>query len=189
MCMRWRRSGRTPPRHRERDTMMKHRARLYVLGLTTAIASAAGSASAQAPARGSGPIALPGPTRVIEADTLEVWASGSRFAVAVAGIRAPAGNTACGREAVSTATQLVAGPIWLDEDAGLPSFDARDRRIYRVTISSGLPLAVELALAGVVEAKQNHQSASDYPSIVAAQEEARSSHRGCLWSSDSEPGR
>jgi endonuclease YncB( thermonuclease family) len=153
------------------------------------IIAGASTAAAQAPTRASGQIALPGPTRVIEADTLEVWANGSRFAVAVAGITAPAGNTPCGRDAIAAAARIVAGPIWLDEDTGVPPFDSRHRRIYRVTTSSNLSLAVELALAGVVQVNERHRSASDYPSVVAAQQDARSSHRGCLWSSDRLPDR
>ena len=188
--MRWRQSMHTPlQRLPEGESIVEPGVRICAIGLLIGVSAATAAVSAQAPGRGSGPLALPGPTRVVEADTFEVWANGTRFAVAVAGITAPAGNTSCGREAIERASELVAGPIWLDEDAGLPSFDARHRRIYRVTTSSGLSLAVELALAGMVQAKPSHQSAADYPAIVAGQTEAESAHRGCLWSGDSRTGR
>jgi endonuclease YncB( thermonuclease family) len=126
---------------------------------------------------------------VIEADTFEVWANGSRIGVGVIGIKAPPGNTQCGREAIAVVQQLMAnGTIWLDEEDALPSFDRRYRRMYRVTTANGLPLAVQLALAGVAEAEPADDASQDYPAIAAAEADARSVGRGCRWA-DAGPAR
>ena len=57
------------------------------------------SVSAQAPSRGAGPLNVSGPVRVIDGDTLEVYIDGRQTAIGVIGIKAPRGNTACGRKA------------------------------------------------------------------------------------------
>ena len=69
------------------------------------------STNAQAPPRGSGWMPVTGSVRVIDADTLEVDVDGRRVGVAVAGIIAPQGNTACGREAIEATQMLVANGI------------------------------------------------------------------------------
>jgi endonuclease YncB( thermonuclease family) len=127
--------------------------------------------------------------RVIEADTLEIWVNGARIGVGIIGIKAPAGNTACGREAIDVVTQLVGSGIWLDEDLALPAFDRRYRRLYRLTTAGGLPVAAELAMAGLVESEPADKQSQDYPAIAAAEVQAKSAGRGCRWSGEPVRGR
>jgi endonuclease YncB( thermonuclease family) len=148
-----------------------------------------GATSAQAPSRGSGSVTVAGPLRVIEGDTLEVTIDGARIAVGVIGIKAPPGNTACGREAIAVAQQLVADGVWLDEDLGVPSFDSRSRRLYRVSTSTGRSLAVELATAGLAASDSAAGAATDYADILAAETQARSTNMGCLAAGAATPGR
>lgn len=167
---------------------MRTRAHVCVLAVFVAAACVGGQASAQAPDRGTGSHTVPR-ARVIEADTLEVWIGGTRIGVGVIGIKAPQGNTACGREAIRVAQEMVNGGIWLDEDLAVPSIDDRKRRLYRVSISTGRPLAVELAQAGLSAADASAASASDSADITAAEMQARNEGRGCLWARESLPAR
>jgi endonuclease YncB( thermonuclease family) len=130
-----------------------------------------------------------GPIRVIEADTLEVWIDGTRVGVGVIGITAPPGNTACGKEAIRTAADLTSGGILLEEALGLPAFDRRSRRMYRVITSNGRELGIELALAGLAAADPSAKAAQEFSSIHAAEQDARIGGRGCLWSEKSIPQR
>jgi endonuclease YncB( thermonuclease family) len=156
--------------------------RVCVIGLMLSVLGAGERASAQAPARGSGQRMVPGPVRVIEADTLEVWLDGSRVGVGVIGIKAPPGNTACGREAIKAASQLVADGIWLEEDLTLPSIDKRKRRMYRVSTASGQSLAQDLARAGLAGVESADTSALEFLDIAAAENDAKGVQRGCVWS-------
>jgi endonuclease YncB( thermonuclease family) len=123
-----------------------------------------------------------GPVRVIEADTFEIEVNGSRVAVAVGAIVAPAGNTECGREAIAAAQELVADGIELHEDLGLPTIDSRHRRVYRVTLAGGGSLAEQLVMRGYAKPAPEAVKASEWPSLEGAAAEARGSGRGCVWS-------
>ena len=142
------------------------------------------SVTAQAPERGHGSLTVRGPVRVIEGDTLELNVDGRRFGVKIIGIKAPEGNTACGRESIAATAQLVAEGIFLDEDLALPSFDARLLRLYQVRTSAGVPLAAELARAGLARAEPSHKGARDLPDVAAAEADARAARRGCVWSEE-----
>jgi endonuclease YncB( thermonuclease family) len=141
------------------------------------------STNAQAPPRGSGWMPVTGSVRVIDADTLEVDVDGRRVGIAVAGIIAPQGNTACGREAIEATQMLVANGIELFEDLGLPAMDKRRRRVYRVSLSSGRSLAEELTRGGYAWPDPDAGAALEYLSIVSAATEARVLNHGCVWKS------
>jgi endonuclease YncB( thermonuclease family) len=127
--------------------------------------------------------------RVIEGDTLEVWIDGIRLAVGVVGIKAPPGNTPCGKQAIAAVTALLAGSTWFDIDIKTSKLDKRYRRLYRVTTSNGQSLAIELAREGLASPQQADANARDYPDIVAARTDAQSAQRGCLWAADAGSGR
>jgi endonuclease YncB( thermonuclease family) len=169
--------------------MKSRQAQFRALGIMSIALWSAGAVAAQAPPSTPNQLSVSGRVRVIEADTLEVSVDGNRLAVGVVGIKAPPANTACGREAIGATTKMVADGILLDADPRLPSFDSRARRRYRVTTSNGRSVAVELALAGLATADRSDANALDYSAIVAAQEEAKSVRRGCLWSGDTAPAR
>lgn len=128
-----------------------------------------------------------GPVRVVEADTLEIQADGRRVGIAVAGIVAPPGNTACGREAIAATQMLVADGVELQEDLGLPTIDRRHLRVYRVSLSSGRSLAEELARGGYAWPDPDAGAALERLSILGAATEARVQRRGCVWRVDSLP--
>jgi hypothetical protein len=140
---------------------------------------------AQGPPRGTGWMPVTGPVRVIEANTLEIQVDGRRVGVAVAGILAPPGNTACGLEAIAAAEELVADGIELQEDLGLPTINKRLLRVYRVSLASGRSLAEELALGGYAKPDPDAKTALEHLSILGAADAARVSGRGCVWQVDS----
>jgi endonuclease YncB( thermonuclease family) len=118
--------------------------------------------------------------RVIEADTLEVWVDGIRLAVGIVGIKAPPGNTPCGKQAIAAVYQMLEGTTFFDADAGRPRLDKRYRRLYRVTTASGRSLAAELASEGLANPDQTDASAQEVAEIAAASNGARSAQRGCI---------
>lgn len=164
--------------------MKEKGARFGGLAIVSIALWSAGAVAAQAPERGHGSITVQGPVRVIEGDTLELNIDGRRFGVKIIGIKAPEGNTACGREAIAATEQLVAEGIFLDEDLALPSFDGRLLRLYQLRTAAGVPLAAELARAGLARTEPSHKGARDLPDVAAAEADARAARRGCVWSEE-----
>ena len=145
---------------------------------------AAGSLAAQAPAPPDPPSQFTvSRVRVIEADTLEVWVDGIRLAVGVVGIKAPPGNTSCGKQAIAVVRDLLAGAAFFDTDSGAPGLDKRYRRRYRVTTPNGQSLATELVRGGLASPEQADAKARDYSDIIAAEIDARGAQRGCVGAS------
>jgi endonuclease YncB( thermonuclease family) len=140
---------------------------------------------AQAPLRGTGSYSIDGPVRVIEGDTLEVRIEGRRVGVLVAGIIAPHANTPCGQQAAQALQALVERGVVLHEDLGLPTFDQRLLRIYRVFDPAGRLIAEELARAGVALPAQATEHAIDFPVVAAAAADAAANRRGCATRSSS----
>ena len=119
--------------------------------------------------------------RVIEADTLEVYVDGQRLGIGVVGIKAPPGNTPCGKQAIAAVYQLLEGTTFFDVDIKGPKLDKRYRRLYRVTTSGGQSLAAELARAGLATPEQaDEANQADITDIVAASNDARGAQRGCV---------
>jgi endonuclease YncB( thermonuclease family) len=113
---------------------------------------------AQAPPKGSGPIEIMGPVRVIDGDTLELYLDGHQTAIGIVGIKAPRANTACGQKAAELIQQLVStidgreAPVKLRfEEDPIVTFDARHRRMYRLVLPDGSSAAHTLVKAGLAE--------------------------------------
>jgi len=128
---------------------------------------------------GSGPVDIEGFVRVVDGDTLDAWINGQRVAVGLVGLTAPQGNTDCGRQATNMLRGLVRGGLRLEEDPQL-TFDNRTRRMYHVRTRDGVPVARELARAGVAHADGR---GSDRGAVAAALADAQANNRGCLWGS------
>lgn len=155
----------------------------HVLGIVTVTLLCADSLAAQ---RVAPPPDPPGQftasrVRVIEADTLEVYVDGQRTAIGIVGIKAPPGNTLCGKQAIAAVYQMLEGTTFFDLDTKGPKIDKRYRRLYRVTTSKGQSLAAELAREGLAVPEQaDAASAVDISDIVAARNDARGAQRGCV---------
>jgi hypothetical protein len=133
---------------------------------------------AQAPTT-VGTVVITHSIRVIEADTLEVTIQGKRVAAGLAGVKAPAGNTVCGRQAISALYALIAQGIEVSDDASASAFDVRHRRMLRIALlPSRTSLAVSLASAGLVRPDPNTRG-DEYQDISAADADARVHGRGC----------
>jgi endonuclease YncB( thermonuclease family) len=121
--------------------------------------STARFAAAQAAPRGTGPLNVAGPVRVIDGDTLEVYIDGRQTAIGVIGIKAPQGNTPCGRRAAQLFETLInrvapgpeAGPVLRFEEDLNHTFDARKRRMYYLKLPDGVSPALELVRAGLAD--------------------------------------
>ncbi len=145
---------------------------------------ASGALLAQAPPRGSGDITFPGFVRAIEGDTFEAWIRGSRVGIGLIGVRAPMGNTACGRSAIALAQNLVRGGVRLEEDLNI-TFDDRKRRMYYLKRpGDGALIALALVSAGVARADGTGREAA---ALLAAQADASANRRGCLWDGSPNP--
>jgi endonuclease YncB( thermonuclease family) len=144
------------------------------------VAGIGSPADAQTFVAESGPHAVQGPVRVVEADTLEVHLNGHRVGVAIAGIVVPPPNTPCGREAAAAAQALAADGVELHEDLAISPFDRRSLRVYRVFDRAGRSLAVELARSGYALSDENTPGALDRQLILAAAAEASVNAAGCI---------
>ena len=115
--------------------------------------------------------------RVIDGDTVEVRTQSGRLGIGLIGIRAPRGNSECGRVATRALWQLSAAGLIFEEDAdGIPH--EKYRRLYYAYTADGRSVAEHLVLAGLVRADGRGRERA---ALAAAENEARSLRRGCLW--------
>jgi endonuclease YncB( thermonuclease family) len=103
--------------------------------------------------------------------------------IGIVGIRAPRGNTACGRAATAFVQDLVEDGAQLEEEPGL-AFDARFRRMYHVTTPDGRSVAEELVAAGLARATGQGRKRDRLAELEA---DARGARRGCLWNAGGAP--
>jgi endonuclease YncB( thermonuclease family) len=140
----------------EARPMVKRVIAAAVMAMAAGLTLAAGG---QAPARGTGALNITGPVRVIDGDTIEVYVGGGQIGAGLIGIKAPPGNTACGKKAARFLETLInqlpggTGPestLRFDEDLDI-TFDARKRRMYYLMLPGGISAAAELVRAGLAE--------------------------------------
>ena len=133
---------------------------------------------AQAPPAGSGPIDFSGYVRVIEGDTVEVYINGHQTGIGIVGIKAPAGNTECGRLAIAFLQELLSSnQVRLEEDPVTPAFDARKRRMFRLVLPDKRSAAIAMAEAGLVDSTGQGIEAND---LAAAVGRAHAANPACL---------
>jgi endonuclease YncB( thermonuclease family) len=130
-----------------------------------------------APPAGSGTVHVDGYVRAITGDTLDARLPPGRAVVAVIGIRAPRGNTPCGREATAFLQALVVDGARFEEEPGLV-LDGRSRRLYHVITPDGRSVAAELVTAGLAWADGQGNGRESLAELQTAAQQAR---RGCLW--------
>jgi endonuclease YncB( thermonuclease family) len=137
-----------------------------------------------APPPGSGPIQLEGLVRAVAGDTLDAWIPQGRIAIGIVGIKAPPGNTPCGREASAYLQGLVTGGgVTLTEEPGL-GFDERSRRLYHVLTGDGRSVAEEMVAAGFARANGEGSARDRLAELEAT---ARAEGRGCLRAGGDSP--
>lgn len=148
--------------------------RLAGLAMLIALLLTAGDpASAQTTAAGGR--LVNGPIRVIDGDTIEIQDGGTRAGIGLIGVRAPRGNTACGRLAAARLAELTSRGIRLFDDPGLTR-DERKRRMYYATTVDGQSIAVALIRAGLAHADGRGR---ERDALAAAERDAVSAERGC----------
>jgi endonuclease YncB( thermonuclease family) len=155
---------------------------IYGPGIALAQTSAPRSA---APPSGAGPLEARGYIRAIDGDTMDTRIGQLRVGVGIIGIRAPAGNTPCGRQATQYLQQLVSGDgvVQLVEEPGL-TLDARSRRLYHVTTGDGRSVAETMVGAGLARADGR---GSNRDTLAELEAKARAEGRGCLWAAGGTP--
>ena len=122
---------------------------------------------------------LVGYIRVIQGDTLDARNARGRVGIGILGVKAPNGNTPCGKEATAFTEELVSDGVELYEEPGLV-LDARMRRMYNIVTLDGRSVAEELVTAGL--ARADGQGAN-HDRLAELEVAAREQKRGCLWSS------
>jgi len=150
-----------------------------VLALGTLAWLTASPSAAQTGSRAPELEQLVGYIRVFQGDTLDARNGRGRVLIGILGIKAPNGNTPCGKEATALTEELVSGGVEVYEEPGLV-LDARMRRMYNIMTLDGRSIAEELVTGGLARADgqgANHDRLAELE--VAAREEKR----GCLWSS------
>jgi endonuclease YncB( thermonuclease family) len=115
--------------------------------------------------------------RAMSGDSLEVFLP-NRTAAAIIGIEAPPGNTACGEQSRAMLARLIVDGVTLEQTPAL-DFDDLGRRLYFAFSATGESIALRLLQEGL--AKTSPVSHKYEPSYKAAEEDARSAVRGCVW--------
>jgi endonuclease YncB( thermonuclease family) len=138
-----------------------------------------GAPTSGTPPSGAGPLEARGYIRAVDGDTMDTRIGRLRVGVGIIGIKAPAGNTPCGRQATQYLQQLVSGdgPVRLDEEPGL-TLDARSRRLYHATTADGRSIAEAMVEAGLARADGQ---GSNRDALAELEAKARAEGRGCLW--------
>lgn len=132
-----------------------------------------------APPPGDGsPIELTSFVRAVDGDTVDTRTEYGRLGVGIIGIKAPPGNTPCGRQAGEYLQQLLSGGgVQLVEEPGV-RFDARSRRLYHMNTGDGRSVAAEMVAAGFATADGQ---GSNRETLAELEATARAAGRGCLW--------
>lgn len=147
------------------------------------VATPVGAAPVGGAARkGSGPLNYIGPVRVIEGDTFEIYPNGNQTGIGVIGIKAPPGNTACGKLAIHAVQTLVSGGlVYLAEEPAI-TFDAKNRRMYYLITHDNRKVSAELVKAGLAQSSHEGKDAAE---LDGDENSAKSARMGCLWGSSS----
>lgn len=162
-------------------------ARVCAICCATFAALAVWSLSARAdpgaPPPGSGDLDAPNHVRIIDGDSIDAIINGNRVAIGIIGIRAPQGNTKCGRESKNQLKELErlarargGGPRFV-EDRDL-TYDERGRRMYYFEEKAGKSLAREMVKGGWAHADGRGK---EKDKVKGDEDEARRQKRGCLW--------
>jgi glucose/arabinose dehydrogenase len=118
--------------------------------------------------------------RVIDAQTLELYASGTRFGVGIIGIDAPQPNTDCGVAGTNFLSGLVRGQVTFEEDPDI--FFARESlRMYHVRSNDNTTFAHELVRNGFAYSNGEGLYAQE---LAELQADAERSGVGCLWGAE-----
>jgi endonuclease YncB( thermonuclease family) len=116
--------------------------------------------------------------RVIDGDTVEIYINGHQTGIGIVGIKAPEGNTPCGRQASAYLAQLLSTKkVRLEDDPITPAFDKKKRRMFRLVLSDGRSAAVALAEGGFARPDGGGIEAND---IAAAAGRANSARVSCV---------
>ncbi len=150
---------------------------LVILSLGTVRALDQSAMPGGAPGPKPGPFQPKGFARVIDGDTFETNIDGRRAIVGVLGIDAASIDTACGNAARAELQSLIGRGVTLQDD---PSnlFDARQRRLYRVSTPDGRPVAAALVTAGLAKA---NGLGPEVAALAVADARARQEKTGCVW--------
>ncbi len=114
---------------------------------------------------------------VIDGDTIDVRAAQTPLRVRFYGVDTPERGEACYAEATARTTALVAESVILVPDARLQ--DPGGRELRYVFTPEGRSLDATLVAEGLAKAWRSDGTLRD--KLVALEDDARRSRRGCLW--------
>jgi endonuclease YncB( thermonuclease family) len=117
--------------------------------------------------------------RAMAGDSLEVFMP-ERTATAIIGIEAPPANTDCGNRARAFLADLIQNGVTLEQVPESAS-DEHGRRLFHAFTPDGQNIALLALREGLV--KTVSVSHKYQPSFSEAEQQARASARGCVWTS------
>jgi endonuclease YncB( thermonuclease family) len=118
-------------------------------------------------------------SRVIDGSTLDAQVNGQRTPVGYLGAETPPANTPCGMAALARNRELAGATVLLKADLAYDR-DRMGRSLYYAYTPDGVWIDQVLVGEGLAHAvRLDGTGGAD---LAAAEAEARSAGRGCLWS-------
>ena len=144
----------------------------------TSLAGMSGDPSAQPRVSIEPPLfgELEGHVRAVQGDTLDARMGDRRVGIEIIGIKAPRGNTPCGKEATAFLQELVDDGALVEAEAGV--VHKKYVGMYDVRTRDGRSIAEEMVAAGLArvtgQGKRNR-------ALADLEAQARAAGRGCVW--------
>jgi endonuclease YncB( thermonuclease family) len=125
---------------------------------------------------------LEGHVRAVQGDTLDARLDNRRVGIEIIGIKAPRGNTPCGKESTAFLQELVDDGAFVEAEAGIAH--KKYVGMYDVRTRDGRSIAEEMVAAGFARATGQGKKNRALADLEA---QAKASGRGCLWQGGGEP--
>ena len=142
------------------------------------LAGISGDLYAQPPITIEPPVSgeLKGYVRAVQGDTLDARLGNRRVGIEIIGIKAPRGNTPCGKEATAFLQALVADGAIVEAETGIAHKKYVGR--YDVRTLDGRSIADEMVSAGFARASGEGKKRLG---LADLETQAKDAGRGCLW--------
>lgn len=148
------------------------------------LAGISGDLYAQAPVAIEPPVSgeLKGYVRAIQGDTLDARLGNRRVGIEIIGIKAPRGNTPCGKEATAFLQTLVEDGAIVEAETGIGH--KKYVGMYHVRTLDGRSIADEMVAAGFARASGQGKRRLG---LADLESQAKNAGRGCLWKAKGAP--
>jgi endonuclease YncB( thermonuclease family) len=117
-----------------------------------------------------------GHVRAVQGDTLDARLDDRRVGIEIIGIKAPRGNTPCGKEATAFLQALVDDGASVEAESGIAH--KKYVGMYHVRTRDGRSIAEEMVAAGFARATGKGKKNRELADLEA---QAKAAGRGCVW--------